>query len=425
MNYQDYEILKRKIDLLSTSPGCYLMKNESGTIIYVGKAKSLIKRVKQYFTRPQSGKVFRMVQEIRDFDTIETDTEKEALLLEINLIQKYYPKYNILLKDGKMYPFIALSKGKDPVLKITHSNKDKRFTYFGPYPVGGAAYQMLKLLNQIYPLRKCNSIPSKPCLYYYLGECLGPCINKVDEKDYKDILSSMIKFLNGDTKEVVNDITLKMKKASDELNFEAAQRYKETLDSIAHISSQQKIMMADHIDRDVVGYSLRDGYMSVLILMYRKGTLLGKELFINEETETIDEDLASILLQFYSTHVKPKELLITDEHFQTARLEDNTLLLLEELGNLLNISAPLDIELYDNSHLQGEEAIGAMVKYINGVKSPSMYRRYNIRSENKKDDLQMMYEVLDRRISRLLNDHLKMPDLIIVDGGENQINVAG
>lgn len=463
MNYQDYEILKRKIDLLSTSPGCYLMKNESGTIIYVGKAKSLIKRVKQYFTRPQSGKVFRMVQEIRDFDTIETDTEKEALLLEINLIQKYYPKYNILLKDGKMYPFIALSKGKDPVLKITHSNKDKRFTYFGPYPVGGAAYQMLKLLNQIYPLRKCNSIPSKPCLYYYLGECLGPCINKVDEKDYKDILSSMIKFLNGDTKEVVNDITLKMKKDSDELNFEAAQRYKETLDSIAHISSQQKIMMADHIDRDVVGYSLRDGYMSVLILMYRKGTLLGKELFINEATETIDEDLASILLQFYSTHVKPKELLITDkqmcpllqdalgikvlvpsrgvkkdilfmafenakkgldEHFQTARLEDNTLLLLEELGNLLNISAPLDIELYDNSHLQGEEAIGAMVKYINGVKSPSMYRRYNIRSENKKDDLQMMYEVLDRRISRLLNDHLKMPDLIIVDGGENQINVA-
>lgn len=457
------EIVKRKIELLPDHPGCYLMKNKDGTIIYVGKAKSLVKRVKQYFTRPQEGKVFRMVLEVTDFDTIETDSEKESLLLEINLIQKYYPKYNIMLKDGKMYPYIALKKIGDPYLKIARNDKDKSFSYFGPFPNSGSAYRMIDLLNKIYPLRKCKNIPNRACLYYHLGQCMGPCINDISKSDNKDMISHITKFLNGDASEVKQEITAKMRAAANDLRFEEAQEYKETLDTIEHVLSSQKIMMQDHIDRDIVGYSQRDGYISILFLLYRKGVLLGKNLFVVEKFDDINSELTDYIYQFYLNHPKPKELIISeksiadilesslgikvivpsrgvkkdllfmalenakaglDEHFMTARLEDDNLKLLEELGNMLNISTPLDIELYDNSHLQGTEAIGAMVKFINGVKVPSMYRKYKIRQENKRDDLASMEEVLTRRLTRLKEENSKMPDLIIVDGGMTQVEIA-
>lgn len=457
------EIVKRKIELLPDHPGCYLMKNKDGTIIYVGKAKSLVKRVKQYFTRPQEGKVFRMVLEVTDFDTIETDSEKESLLLEINLIQKYYPKYNIMLKDGKMYPYIALKKIGDPYLKIARNDKDKSFSYFGPFPNSGSAYRMIDLLNKIYPLRKCKNIPNRACLYYHLGQCMGPCINDISKSDNKDMISHITKFLNGDASEVKQEITAKMRAAANDLRFEEAQEYKETLDTIEHVLSSQKIMMQDHIDRDIVGYSQRDGYISILFLLYRKGVLLGKNLFVVEKFDDINSELTDYIYQFYLNHPKPKELIISeksiadilesslgikvivpsrgvkkdllfmalenakaglDEHFMTARLEDDNLKLLEELSNMLNISTPLDIELYDNSHLQGAEAIGAMVKFINGVKVPSMYRKYKIRQENKRDDLASMEEVLTRRLTRLKEENSKMPDLIIVDGGMTQVEIA-
>lgn len=457
------EIVKRKIELLPDHPGCYLMKNKDGTIIYVGKAKSLVKRVKQYFTRPQEGKVFRMVLEVTDFDTIETDSEKESLLLEINLIQKYYPKYNIMLKDGKMYPYIALKKMGDPYLKIARNDRDKSFSYFGPFPNSGSAYRMIDLLNKIYPLRKCKNIPNRACLYYHLGQCMGPCINDISKSDNKDMISHITKFLNGDASEVKQEITAKMRAAANDLRFEEAQEYKETLDTIEHVLSSQKIMMQDHIDRDIVGYSQRDGYISILFLLYRKGVLLGKNLFVVEKFDDINSELTDYIYQFYLNHPKPKELIISeksiadilesslgikvivpsrgvkkdllfmalenakaglDEHFMTARLEDDNLKLLEELGNMLNISTPLDIELYDNSHLQGAEAIGAMVKFINGVKVPSMYRKYKIRQENKRDDLASMEEVLTRRLTRLKEENSKMPDLIIVDGGMTQVEIA-
>lgn len=457
------EIVKRKIELLPDHPGCYLMKNKDGTIIYVGKAKSLVKRVKQYFTRPQEGKVFRMVLEVTDFDTIETDSEKESLLLEINLIQKYYPKYNIMLKDGKMYPYIALKKMGDPYLKIARNDRDKSFSYFGPFPNSGSAYRMIDLLNKIYPLRKCKNIPNRACLYYHLGQCMGPCINDISKSDNKDMISHITKFLNGDASEVKQEITVKMRAAANDLRFEEAQEYKETLDTIEHVLSSQKIMMQDHIDRDIVGYSQRDGYISILFLLYRKGVLLGKNLFVVEKFDDINSELTDYIYQFYLNHPKPKELIISeksiadilesslgikvivpsrgvkkdllfmalenakaglDEHFMTARLEDDNLKLLEELGNMLNISTPLDIELYDNSHLQGTEAIGAMVKFINGVKVPSMYRKYKIRQENKRDDLASMEEVLTRRLTRLKEENSKMPDLIIVDGGITQVEIA-
>ena len=441
------EIVKRKIELLPDHPGCYLMKNKDGTIIYVGKAKSLVKRVKQYFTRPQEGKVFRMVLEVTDFDTIETDSEKESLLLEINLIQKYYPKYNIMLKDGKMYPYIALKKIGDPYLKIARNDKDKSFSYFGPFPNSGSAYRMIDLLNKIYPLRKCKNIPNRACLYYHLGQCMGPCINDISKSDNKDMISHITKFLNGDASEVKQEITAKMRAAANDLRFEEAQEYKETLDTIEHVLSSQKIMMQDHIDRDIVGYSQRDGYISILFLLYRKGVLLGKNLFVVENFDDINSELTDYIYQFYLNHPKPKELIISENSIADIlesslgikvivpsrgvkkdllfmALENDNLKLLEELGNMLNISTPLDIELYDNSHLQGAEAIGAMVKFINGVKVPSMYRKYKIRQENKRDDLASMEEVLTRRLTRLKEENSKMPDLIIVDGGMTQVEIA-
>ena len=457
------EILKMKIDMLPSKPGSYQMKDKNGNIIYVGKAKSLDKRVRQYFYRPQEGKVQRMVREIEDFDIIETNSEKEALLLEINLIQKYYPKYNILLKDGKMYPYISLRRGGDPFLKIAHNDKDKRYYYFGPFPSSHNAYTMINLLNKIFPLRKCNVIPKKPCLYYHLGQCLGPCINKIEESSYKEIVSSITKLLNGDSSSLVSSLTKKMKECSLNLDFERAKEYKDQIDSINHIISSQKIMMKDHIDRDVIGYSLREGYISVLFLLYRKGILLGKNLFVHELNSDVEDVLVDIIFQFYLNHPKPKEIVISldsikevleeslevkvlvpskgqkkdllymalenakqglDQHFQTARLEDDNLALLEELGKLLNIETPLDIELYDNSHLQGKDAIGALVKYINGVKVPSLYRKFNIKSENTKDDLSMMKEVLTRRLTRLKEENQRKPDLIILDGGEEQLKVA-
>lgn len=456
-------LLQSKIDLLPDKPGSYQMKDKNGTIIYVGKAKSLLKRVKQYFTRPQEGKVQKMVHDIEDFDIIETNTEKEALLLEINLIQKYYPKYNILLKDGKMYPYIALKKGDDPYLKIVHKDKDKNYYYFGPFPSSGSCYTTINLLNKIYPLRKCKNIPSKPCLYYYLGQCLAPCINKIKEEDYKNIVSGITKFLNGDINQIVNELTTKMKEAASKLEFEQANEYKQQIEAVKHIVSSQKIMMQDHIDRDIIGYSLREGYLCVIFFVYRKGILLGKNMFVIDLYSDIEDGLLIIIMQFYNNHPLPKELIISnenlvdiltqslnikvivpqlgfkkdllfmalenakqglDQHFQTARLEDNKLELLEELGKLLYIDTPLDIELYDNSHLQGSDAIGAMVKYINGEKAPSLYRKYNIKGENKKDDLASMKEVLTRRFTRMINEKQKQPDLIILDGGENQIQAA-
>lgn len=456
-------LLQAKIDLLKDVPGTYLMKDKNGKIIYVGKAKSLIKRVKQYFFRPQRGKVFRMVMEIEDFDTIETTSEKEALLLELNLIRKYYPKYNILLKDGKSYPFIALRKDKDPMLKIAYKDKDKNYIYFGPFPSSQSAYKTIDLLNLIYPLRKCKTVPNSPCLYYHLGQCIGPCVKKISSEEYKPLVLEIERFLKGDTKSITSKIKDKMLIASQNMEFEKAQEYKLQLDAIKYIVEKQGIMHQNHASFDVVAISRRDFYFSISILTYRNGNMLGKNSFVLEEEEDILEQEISILFQYYENHDVPKELIIADEevklrldevltckiivpkrgakkdlllialenaknaideHFMTARLEDDMLSVLEELASLLNINTPLRIELFDNSHLQGEEPIGAMVCFVNGIKAPSLYRKYNIKESSGKDDLASMREVIYRRYSRLKEEGLTYPDLIIVDGGENQIQVA-
>lgn len=457
------EIIQAKIELLSARPGVYIMKNADNEVIYVGKAKSLIKRVKQYFTRPQSGKVFLMVMEARDFDTIETTSEKEALLLELNLIRKYYPKYNILLKDGKSYPFIALKKKGDPFLKISYRDKDQSFKYFGPFPSSSSVYHTIELLNKLYPLRKCQTLKKEPCLYYHLGQCLAPCINKISDEQYEPLIEDINRFLRGDVKKIRAEMVRKMNEASDNLEFEKAQEYHELVTSLDHIASKQGITMKDHVDRDVIAVSSREQYLSLAIMTYRHGLLLGKNVFIFEQFDDQNEQIISSIFQYYQTHDLPSEIIVSqeelasrlreifscrvlapsrgikkdlifialenaknglDEHFLTARLDDDNLTLLEELGKLLSIKTPLRIELFDNSHLQGSEPIGALVVFVNGVKMPSEYRKYNIKQSDGKDDLKSMDEVLTRRYTRLKEEGKKFPDLIIVDGGENQIAVA-
>ena len=458
------DILKVKIELLKDVPGVYLMKDKDGNVIYVGKAKSLIRRVKSYFFRPQEGKVFRMVREICDFDTIQINSEKEALLLELNLIRKYYPKYNVLLKDGKTYPFICLSKENEPRLKMVYKPSDKKNYYFGPYTSSSYAWKIIDLLNKIFPLRKCNVMPSSPCLYYHIGQCLGPCIHKDLNDKYVDMIKDIKLFLNGDDSKIKQDLVLKMKEASNSLNFEKAKEYKDLIDAINHIQEKQNISLSTLKDADVIASSSREGYFSFAVMTYRKGLLIGKNIYVLEkEGEDNIEQLTTLIYQYYLKHDLPKEIIVgsdelknslinlldvrvnnpsrgekknlllialenakngIDEHFLSARLEDDNLLLLERLGGLLNIKTPLHIELFDNSHLQGSEAIGAMVVFINGVKVPSMYRKYNIEASSGKDDLKSMYEVIYRRYSRLINEEQKLPDLIIVDGGYNQLEVA-
>lgn len=458
------DLLKVKIELLKDVPGVYIMKNAANDVIYVGKAKSLIKRVKQYFYRPQIGKVRRMVNEITDFDTIQINSEKEALLLELNLIRKYYPKYNILLKDGKTYPYISLSKEKEPLLKIAYKPNDKDHYYFGPYTTTSAAYKIIDLLNKVFPLRKCNHIPSSPCLYYHLHQCLGPCVNKNLGDEYHKMVEEIRSFMTGEDNSLRIKVENDMKKAAEELNFEKAQEYKETLEAIKHVQEKQAITLNNKESYDVIVTSSREGYFSLCVMTYRNGLLLGKNVFVLEKEEDDNlEQTESLIFQYYQKHDLPKEIIVgneelvaslsealdkkvvfpsrgkkkdfllialenakngLDEHFLSARLEDDNLALLERLGQLLEIKTPLRIELFDNSHLQGSEPIGAMVVFINGEKCPSMYRKYNISFSDGKDDLKSMYEVILRRYSRLKKENAKLPDLIIVDGGHNQINVA-
>ena len=457
------EKIKTLIANLKHLPGVYLMHNANGDIIYVGKAKDLYKRVSQYFLRPQSGKVFKMVQNVDYFETIITANEKEALVLEMNLIQTHYPRYNVLLKDGSHYPYIALKKKGDPILVIKRNNKDKNYDYFGPFPNSGAAYQTITLLNKIFPIRKCQTLPTSTCLYYHLGQCLGPCVNKIEEGVFENIREEIKSFMRGNNQKQKAEIKEKMMKASENLEFETAGEYKKILDAIEHINVQQNAENSDKKDRDIFAFASRRGYLALAVLSYRKGILLGKQVFIVEEFGDNEEQVADLLLQFYQKYPTPNEVVINnenvisnvedlldasvvnvtkgkvheliinakenadnalDEYFLSARLDANKLEMLEKLGNIIDIPTPLHIELFDNSHLQGSFPVGAMVAFVNGEPAKQLYRRFLINHEEARDDLASMKEVVYRHYKRLVDENKKMPDLLLVDGGLNQINAA-
>lgn len=457
------EQVKIAIPLLPHKPGCYLMKDNNDKVIYIGKAKNLYNRVSQYFLRPQVGKVQAMVSHVDHFETIITKTDKEAFILEMNLVHQYYPRYNILLKDGKHYPYIALKKKSDPFLKIARNDKDKNYYYFGPFPTSTYAYKVIDLLNKIFPTRKCRNIPSSPCLYFHMGMCLAPCLNKVSQEKNDELFESIKSFLEGNNSKIKTELKEKMIEASNAQEYEKAQDIKNTLDAIEHILDKQGVENKDHVSRDVLAYQSRDGYICLTILTYRRGLLLGKESYIIEEFGDINEQLISLIFQYYETHSLPNEIVINikevkdelsrildtsvisvtkgklleviemanlnakqslDSHFMSARLEDDKSVLLDELGQILKISTPYRIELFDNSHIQGDSPVGAMVVFINGEPVKKMYRKYNIESKEKRDDYGSMKEVIARRYSRLKEQKEDYPDLILVDGGLGQIHAG-
>ncbi|MBP5092146.1 MAG: excinuclease ABC subunit C [Bacilli bacterium] len=459
------EKLKRLIDLLPNKPGCYLMKDADDKIIYIGKAKNLKKRVSQYFLRPQEGKVAAMVSHVDHFDTIVVGTNKESFILEMNLIQTHYPRYNIMLMDDSHYPYIGIRKGGDPYLRLLRNSKDKNYYYFGPFPNAGDCQKTIELLNKIFPTRKCKTIPAKPCLYYQMGQCLAPCINKIDPTVYEKLYDDIKKFLNGDTAEAEATLKEKMIESAKRMAFEEAAEYKKTLMALKAVTEKQRVeIVGDKISRDVFAYAEREGYRSLAILSYRRGLLLGKKVHVVASFGGAEEQITDLIEQYYGNHDLPQEVVTRlpglkeeledvfpdlsfayphegrlldivnlaelnareglDAHFMSARLQDDNLALLEELGSLLGIKTPYRIELFDNSHLQGSNPVGAMVCYINGEPAKKMYRKFHLKDENAGDDYHSMKEVTLRRYGRIKEEGTSFPDLLLVDGGLTQIHAA-
>ena len=457
------EKIKILISNLKHAPGCYLMHDKKGEVIYVGKAKDLQKRVSQYFLRPQAGKVFKMVQNVDYFETIIVQNEKEALVLEMNLIHQYYPRFNILLKDGSHYPYIALKKKGDVTLVIKRNNKDKNYDYFGPFPNSGAAYKMVDLIHKIFPIRKCRNIPKEVCLYYHLGQCLAPCINKIDDETYDSLREEIKNFLRGNNHKQISELKTKMLEASEKQEYELANEYKQLIKSIEHINTTSSVETNDKVDRDIFAYSTRNGYLSLAFLIFRKGMLLGKESHVVEQFGDEEDQVIDLITQLYERCPLPSEIVINneyianelqgyldisastisrgkvydlvmsaksnadnalDEYFLSSKLDTDKIALLEELGKVLNISTPYHIELFDNSHLQGSSPVGAMVAYINGEPNKNLYRKFKIEHEESRDDFASMNEVITRHYSRLKSENKKYPDLILVDGGLPQVKSA-
>ncbi|MGN8742579.1 excinuclease ABC subunit UvrC [Catenibacterium mitsuokai] len=461
---KNLDYIKKKLSLLPMSPGCYLMKNTEGKVIYVGKARKLKNRVSSYFTGAHNYKTTKLVDHIWDFDYIVTGSEKEALLLEINLIKDYTPEYNIMFMDNTYYPYIELTDETHPRLKIVRKTRNKKNKYFGPYPDATAARNTFKLLNKLYPLRKCNHVPDKPCLYYSLHQCLGPCINDIDKSQYDEIKKELISFIHGNTKSKIDELTEKMMTASENLQFELAKEYRDLIRSIEYVTAKQNVQFGDYKDRDILGYYIDKGYISIQLFFMREGKLLYHDFNLEPVGEDFEEDLIRFLVTYYQTHPEPYELLIPQDvdlellseilschvlqpqrgdkkslvemanknakealekkFLLKEKTDEKTILPIIELGKKLGIETPHTIELYDNSNIQGAYAVAGMVVYKDGVPSKKDYRKYKIKTVEGPDDYASMKEVIYRRYYRLLMEQKEMADLIIVDGGLGQIKVA-
>lgn len=459
-------MLKEKLAQVPNLPGSYQMKNKHGVIIYVGKAKNLHRRVNSYFNRTQTGKTAKMVSEIADFSYIVTSSELEAFLLEINLIKQYDPKYNVLLKDDKSYPYIEYISKPYPRLKVSRYLSIKKKDHkklFGPYPNAYAARRIVALLNRLYPLKKCEGNPKKVCLYYHIGECLGYCEKSYKEEDLAKMETEILSFLNGNDKILKDKIMEKIKTYSESLNFELALELKKELDYMNIVLDKQKITLQDLTNRDCIGYYFNNGYVSVQILFLRNGKLVGGHTDIFPIVSDIKEDMEHYIVSFYQRHEIPKEILIDEsictdvlqEYFnhifvvpqkgQKKKLlgmaRDNAKINLtnefelikkkesqtdganEELRKLLHLEVLDRIDLFDNSNLFGDWSVSGMVVFKNGRPAKNEYRKYKI-SFDKNDDYGMMKEVIYRRYQRALVEKAELPDLIIVDGGIGQIHAC-
>jgi len=458
--------IKEKLNVLPLKPGCYLMKDKHQTVIYVGKSKSLRNRVRSYFTGAHDRKTQRLVQEIVDFEYIVTSTEIDALILEMNLIKKYNPKYNVLWKDDKSYPYLKITSERHPRLVITRNVKRDKGKYFGPYPNVLAARETKKLLDRMYPLRKCNNPSGRPCLYYHMGQCLACSEHPPSTESYKKIIQEITSFLQGGYEHVKKELQTKMYEASENLLFERAQELRDQIRHIETVMEQQKMVLNDRIDRDIFGFSYDKGWMCVQVFFIRQGKMIERDVSIFPFFGEAEEAFTSFIGRFYlhQNHLKPKHILLPigsdagilqellDVHVYTPfrgqkrklvqlatnnaqialkekfalieRDEERTILAVERLGDALHIETPHRIEAFDNSNIQGTDPVSAMVVFIDGRPDKKEYRKYKIRHAEGPDDYEMMREVIRRRYKRVLKESLPLPDLIMVDGGKGQMNVA-
>lgn len=452
--------IQDKLALLPAKPGCYLMKDESGTIIYVGKAIRLNSRVRSYFRGVHDYKTTKLVSQIDDFEYLVCGSEKEALLLEINLIKEHTPKYNIMFMDDKSYPYIKLTSGNAPILIVTRDIKDKQATYFGPFPDARAAHQTRQLLNKIYPLRKCKHIPKKACLYYHLGQCLAPCIQTIDPNVYATMSKEIKQFLRGDTKVIRKQLETKMMDHSERLEFEKAKEYHDLIVAIDHVAEDQNVQFADQKDRDVFNYYYDKGYLCIQGFFLRNGKILERSLSITPIYEEVEDAFISFIMQYYSKNPYPQEILIPndiqidlDEMIDTKvlkpqrgeklrlvemvkanakkahedqfelvqRKEQNRLVALRQLSNIFDKEIQ-SIEIYDNSHISGAFNVSALVVFKDGQPAKKEYRKYRL--DTYQGDTESMKEVVYRRFLRLLKEGKQGSDLLVVDGGIAQINAV-
>ena len=459
-------LIKSKLELLPTSPGCYIHKDKNGTIIYVGKAKNLRNRVRSYFRGSHDTKTEALVSEIVDFEFIVTESNIEALLLEINLIKENKPKYNIMLKDDKSYPFIKITNESYPRLIITRQVKKDGGLYFGPYPDVGAANEIKRLLDRIFPFRKCTNPPSKVCFYYHIGQCMAHTICHKDEAYFKAMSQEVSDFLKGQDDKIIDDLKSKMALAAQSMEFERAAEYRDLIQAIGTLRTKQRVMAKDLQNRDVFGYYVDKGWMCVQVFFVRQGKLIERDVNLFPYYNDPDEDFLTYVGQFYQekSHLIPNEILIPqdiDEEAVNALVDTKVLkpqrgekkqlvnlaiknarvsleqkfnLLeksvektqgaIENLGRLLKIPTPVRIESFDNSNIMGTSPVSAMVVFVNGKPSKKDYRKYKIKTVVGPDDYASMREVIRRRYGRVQRDGLTPPDLIIIDGGQGQVNIA-
>ena len=460
------KLIQSKLELLPTSPGCYIHKDKNDTIIYVGKAKNLRNRVRSYFRGSHDTKTEALVSEIEDFEFIVTESNIEALLLEINLIKENQPKYNIMLKDDKSYPFIKITNETYPRLIITRQVKKDGGLYFGPYPDVGAANEIKRLLDRLFPFRKCTNPPEKVCFYYHLGQCKAHTICQVDSQYFKELAQEVAAFLKGQDDQIIEDLRGKMAGAAQAMEFEKAAEYRDLIQSIGTLRTKQRVMAKDLQNRDVFGYYVDKGWMCVQVFFVRQGKLIERDVNLFPYYNDPDEDFLTYIGQFYQekSHLKPNEILIPadiDEEavraivdtkvlkpqrgekkqlvnlaIKNARVSlqqkfdlleksiEKTQGAIENLGQLLNIPTPVRIESFDNSNIMGTSPVSAMVVFVNGKPSKKDYRKYKIKTVVGPDDYASMREVIKRRYSRVIRDGLTPPDLIVIDGGQGQVNVA-
>ncbi|EJO7210697.1 excinuclease ABC subunit UvrC [Staphylococcus pseudintermedius] len=456
--------IKQKLGVLPMEPGCYLMKDRQNQVIYVGKAKKLRNRVRSYFTGAHDTKTTRLVREIVDFEYIVTSSETESLLLELNLIKKYQPRYNILLKDDKSYPFIKITKERHPKLIVTRTVRKGSGKYFGPYPNAYSAHETKKLLDRIYPFRKCDKMPDRLCLYYHIGQCLGPCVYPVQQEEYGRMTKEITDFLNGEDKTILKNLEEKMIKASENLEFEQAKEYRNLIQHVNNLTKKQKIMSVDQTVRDVFGYHVDKGWMCIQVFFIRQGNLIEREATMFPLQQTPEEEFYTFIGQFYqlNQHFLPKEVhipkqldvemvhtvvdtnIVTPQRGQKkqlvdmanknarislenkfeliARDESRTVKAIEQLADAMGIQIPIRIEAFDNSNIQGVDPVSAMVSFVDGKPDKKGYRKYKIKSVEGPDDYKSMQEAVRRRYTRVLNEGLPLPDLIIVDGGKGHMS---